>query len=267
MKVRLPAVSGSFYPALANELEFQIDSFFHSLSNDTHSGSPKMLIVPHAGYVYSGQVAAQAFALLAPYKHRYKRVVLLGPSHRVPLSGIALPEADQFETPLGNVVVDATSRQALESLSFVSTRRDAHELEHSLEVQIPFLQKVLDSFEIIPLVVGKTDTAQVSDVLSRLWGTEETLIVISTDLSHFLFYNDAKRVDSETIDKIRAFQSDLRGEEACGHYPLNGALAFAQTKGLRIDTVASCNSGDVSGSKENVVGYASFALFSEGVLS
>jgi len=272
MNIRFPAVSGSFYPALANELTLQVTAFFQTLASCETDGNtdinhlPKMLIVPHAGYIYSGQVAASAYARLRPYKQEYQRVVVLGPSHHVPIQGIATPDADVFETPLGKISVDQQTIKGLSDLEFVAVRGDAHRLEHSLEVQLPFLQSVLSEFKLIPLVVGLATPEQVSQVIRRLWNDRETLFVISTDLSHFLEYEDAKTVDSRTIHKIEALNPCISGKEACGHYPLNGALAYAKEQELQIKTLNWCNSGDMSGSKDRVVGYASFVLTENGAI-
>lgn len=263
MNVRQAAVSGSFYSAFASDLSTQIDRLFASVKHVLPRKPPKILIVPHAGYMYSGQVAAEAYDALIPFKDQYKRVVLLGPSHNVPLCGIALPNDAVFETPLGQVMVGVKAFDQVLDLPSVCLSQKAHEQEHSLEVQLPFLQKVLEDFEVIPMVVGDTHFSEVRDVLERLWGGSETLIVVSTDLSHFLCYYDAKRVDAHTISKIHDFKSTIRSNEACGHFPLNGALALAKERNMTINKAKHCNSGDSTGSRDRVVGYASFALFED----
>ncbi len=260
MSVRKPAVSGSFYPAYAQDLTRQLDSLMYEVAEPT-GAAPKMLIVPHAGYDYSGHVAAAAYRCLRHHHDQYKRVVIMGPSHCVALSGIAAPSATRFDTPLGAVEVATQCIAGIESLPFMKICEDTHRLEHSLEVQLPFLQSVLDDFEVVPLVVGETTALQIKQILDALWGGDETLIIVSTDLSHFLFDSDAKRVDQSTTAKIKAMESNVNGKEACGHYPLNGALAFAKAKGLMVEHLCSGNSSEKSGDRDQVVGYASFVLF------
>jgi AmmeMemoRadiSam system protein B len=264
MSIRLPAVSGSFYPAEAQELTRLLEGLFAmSRPVDTKvvaKPTPiQMLIVPHAGYEYSGQVAANAFQQLESFKQDIKRVVLLGPSHRVAFTGIALPGYESFETPLGRVSVDTMAfRQAL-ACPGVTIRDDAHLQEHSLEVQIPFLQTVLGAFDILPLVVGAASVEDVQNMLESLW-QPNTLIVVSTDLSHFLYSADAERIDGRTCERIHELASDIKSDQACGHYPLNGALAFAKSKGWAAHEIAHCHSGNVTGVMDKVVGYASFAV-------
>ena len=225
------------------------------------SAIPKALIVPHAGYIYSGPVAARAYDELAAARGIIKRVVLIGPSHYVAGRGLALPECDAFETPLGRVRLDAEAIATLADLKQVVRSSAAHAQEHSLEVQLPFLQKVLGDFSLVPIAAGAALTEEVMQVIVRLWGGPETLFVISTDLSHYHSYDEAKRIDGATLERIEALAVDLNYEEACGATGLNGLLAVARSKGLSIRQLAACNSGDTAGGKDRVVGYSAFAVY------
>jgi len=224
-------------------------------------GLLKAVIVPHAGYIYSGGTAGHAYALLAPLAGRIKRVVLLGPCHRVSVRGLAAPTVQAFATPLGSIPLDRTALDALADLPQVVASDDAHAEEHSLEVQLPFLQTVLGQFELVPLAVGHTSAGEVAQVLDRLWGGPETLIVISSDLSHFHSYREAQAIDKATAEHILALDQLTSFDQACGALPINGLLAVARKRGLRIERLAQCNSGDTAGDKSRVVGYASFALY------
>jgi AmmeMemoRadiSam system protein B/AmmeMemoRadiSam system protein A len=222
---------------------------------------PKLLIVPHAGYMYSGPVAGHAYARLVPWAARIRRVVLLGPAHRVALRGLAVPTVDAFETPLGRVRIDGAARDALADLAQVVHDDRAHAREHSIEVQLPFLQAVIgDAFELLPLAVGDASTDEVAEVIERLWGGDETLIVVSTDLSHYLPYDDACLTDRTTVARITSLATDVDPYEACGAYALNGALAVAGRHGLRAQLLDLRNSGDTAGDRRRVVGYAALAL-------
>lgn len=261
-QIRAAAVAGMFYPRDARELQREIAELIDGVESlAPRFGHPKALIVPHAGYVYSGAVAARAYDELAAARGVVKRVVLLGPVHRVPVRGLALPGAEAFETPLGRVPVDAEAVQALASLRQVVTSPAAHAMEHSLEVQLPFLQKMLGAFALAPLAVGDAKPAEVREVIERLWGGPETLFVISTDLSHYHPYEEARAIDQATLARIASFDSDINHEEACGATPLNGFLAAARARGLSIRLLGACNSGDTAGGKDRVVGYSSFALY------
>jgi AmmeMemoRadiSam system protein B len=255
--VRSAAVAGMFYPSDPQELEEQIDAFLHSAQKARTV--PKAMIVPHAGYIYSGPVAASAYAALAENRHTIRRVVLIGPDHRVGFQGIAAPTADWFETPLGRIPVD---QQAIGGLRGVERFDRAHLLEHSLEVHLPFLQKTLDAFTLIPLVVGQADPAEVAVVLEQLWGGDETLIVVSSDLSHYHDYDTASRIDSETTRAIEALNgSDIGPQEACGYIGVRGLLTLARKKGLREKTVDLRNSGDTAGPRDQVVGYGAYLFY------
>lgn len=262
--IRRAAVAGLFYPAEPRALAAELDELIGGCDvPGPRLSFPKALIVPHAGYVYSGTVAARAYDDLAAARGIVRRVVLLGPVHRVAVRGLALPAAEFFETPLGTIPIDAPAVQALRSLPQVVTSAPAHALEHSIEVQLPFLQKALGAFSLVPLAVGSASVAEVAEVLERLWGGRETLIVISTDLSHYHAYEDARRIDGATLERIRALAVDLGHEEACGATPLNGLLAVSRAKRLAVKLLAACNSGDTAGGKDRVVGYSSFALYQD----
>ncbi len=263
MNIRQPAVAGMFYPGQTSVLYDTVSSCLHEARQ---AGAlllpPKALVLPHAGYIYSGNTAARGYCLLEPVQQQIRKVVLLGPSHRVALQGIALPEQAAFHTPLGDIPLDTEALQQLAASFPITTfRNDAHALEHSLEVHLPFLQHTLDNFSLIPLVVGETTPQQVADVLNALWGGPETLIIISTDLSHFLPYEDANHIDAQTSQRITQFDHNLLGEEACGCRPLNGLLYLARQKNLHCELLERCNSGDTAGSKDRVVGYGAFALY------
>lgn len=260
-EVRPAAVAGMFYPRDARALEREVADLLDGVEHlAPRFGHPKALIVPHAGYIYSGPVAARAYDELGAARGIVKRVVLLGPVHRVPVRGLALPGVSAFETPLGRVPVDAEGVRLLAPFRQVVASPEAHALEHSLEVQLPFLQKMLGGFALVPLAVGDARAQEVREVVERLWGGAETLFVISTDLSHFHAYEKARAIDHATLARIAAFDIDINHEEACGATPLNGFLAAARARGLSIRLLGACNSGDTAGGKDRVVGYAAFAL-------
>ncbi|MCM2289052.1 MAG: AmmeMemoRadiSam system protein B [Sulfuritalea sp.] len=263
--IRPPAVAGMFYPGDPASLRDDLATCLAVPSAPTldteAAGLLKAIIVPHAGYVYSGGTAGKAYALLAPLAGRIRRVVLLGPCHRVAVRGLAAPTVKAFATPLGSIPLDRAALDALGDLPQIVASDAAHAQEHSLEVQLPFLQTVLGEFELVPLAVGQTGAAEVAQVLDRLWGGPETLIVISSDLSHFHSYREAQQIDSATAEHILALEQLTSFEQACGALPINGLLAVAKQRGLRIERIAQCNSGDTAGDKSRVVGYASFALY------
>ncbi len=263
MNTRPAAVAGMFYPAAADELQTLVNQLLADnkpKESLTRHIAPRVLIVPHAGYIYSGGIAAQAYNLLSTHTATIKRVMLLGPSHRVALHGMALPSCDAFETPLGPIKLDTETITKLKLLPEVNTVDAAHAQEHSLEVQLPFLQTVLTHFSLIPVVVGDTSPEAVKALINSCWH-EDTLIVISSDLSHFLPYSTATTVDKETLQHILSYDSHLAGEQACGCRPLNGLLLAATEKDLDISLINYCNSGDTAGDKNSVVGYATFSLY------
>lgn len=258
MTVRQPAVAGAFYPDDPEILQTVVHNMLQEA--DHRDLSPKALIVPHAGYIYSGPVAASAYQLLQPYRESVRRVVLLGPSHQIPFEGLATPEADYFSTPLGDIHIDQTAITALSRFSQIQPLSEAHASEHSLEVQLPFLQSCLDSFSLIPLVVGHASALAVAEVIDFLWGKEDTLIVISSDLSHYHTYEEAQRRDNLTVKAIEQLTTDLTGGQACGCCPINGMLKVAQRRGMEVQTLDVRNSGDTAGDKKRVVGYGAFAI-------
>lgn len=258
--IRQPAVAGSFYPGATRALG---DTVLRLLDAEpAYEGAPpKALIVPHAGYVYSGPTAAAGYARLRPYRDRYRRVVLLGPCHRVPVRGLAASDAEAFRTPLGDVPVDTAAVASLGLPAVPAAHRD----EHSLEVHLPFLQVVLASFTLVPLIVGDAPDTQVADVLERLWDGPETLIVVSSDLSHDLAYAAACARDARTCDAIKAFANDRIGrDDACGATPVRGLLVTARRLGLRVTTVDLRNSGDTAGDRRRVVGYGAWTFSEQG---
>ena len=264
--VRPAAVAGMFYPGDAPSLAAEVDELLGGVAHfEPRLGFPKALVVPHAGYIYSGPVAASAYDELGPARGVVKRVVLLGPVHRVPVRGLALPGASAFDTPLGRIPVDEEALRSLAGLRQVSTSAPAHALEHSLEVQLPFLQKVLGAFSLVPLAVGTASAGEVAEVLERLWGGIETLVVISTDLSHYHRYQEARAIDGRTTERIARLATDLDHDEACGATPLNGLLLLARQKKLDVSLLAACNSGDTAGGKDRVVGYSAFAVREPGL--
>jgi MEMO1 family protein len=261
ISIRPTAVAGSFYPNDVNQLNNMLDEY---LALETvNIEAPKAIIAPHAGYIYSGQTAASVYFNVGKLKHKITRVVLLGPTHRVYVQGIALPSNTHFATPLGNISIDTTALSELESnYPYVQFLDAAHEQEHSLEVHLPFLQKVLDNFTLIPILVGDASPEQVASILNQLWGGEETLIVISSDLSHFLDYETACKKDSNTTKLIENFEYNKIGsEQACGCMPMRGLLKLAQDKNMSLQTIDLRNSGDTAGTKDRVVGYGAYALF------
>ena len=258
-RIRQPAVADLFYPGEARELR---RSIHHYLSLTTQAPLPvKALIAPHAGYIYSGEVAASAYACLEPYRMDIHLVVLLGPSHHLGFEGVALSDAEAFQTPLGLVPLDYPWCTALKKFPYVHVLEDAHVQEHSLEVQLPFLQATLDSFSLIPLVVGHARVGDVCDILEFLWDIPETIFVVSSDLTHFLDYETANRVDQETSRAIETFDEEaILCEHACGRTAILALLRISKQKGLRAETLDLRNSGDTAGSRERVVGYGAFCF-------
>jgi AmmeMemoRadiSam system protein B/AmmeMemoRadiSam system protein A len=265
--IRPAAVAGWFYPGNPRELEASVRRYLAKAvaESATEQGSvPKAIIVPHAGYMYSGPVAATAYARLAPARGTITRVVLLGPCHRVPVRGLALSGADAFATPLGDVPIDRDTCTRLAELRQVEVFDASHAQEHSLEVHLPFLQVVLGRFNLVPLAVGDATEMEVAEVLERAWDGPETLIVISSDLSHYLPYDAARAIDAATAQAIVRLDGGAIGrDQACGRVPVKGLLALARRKGLSVQQVDLRNSGDTAGSRDQVVGYGSWLFFEE----
>lgn len=262
-KIRPPAVAGSFYPAAAHDLRYAVKALLQAARSD-FSGLPKALIAPHAGYAYSGPIAAAAYKLLERGRGVIRRVVLLGPSHRVPFRGLAFSSADFFRTPLGDIALDTAAPARVADLPQVRVLDAAHAQEHSLEVHLPFLQETLGEFLLIPIVVGEADPRDVAAVLARLANDATTLIVVSSDLSHYLEYDAARARDAATAAIIeRSAVATLDPEDACGAHPVNGLLAYAAAVGLTITRLDLRNSGDTAGAKYRVVGYGAWALWAK----
>ncbi len=261
-RVRPAAVAGVFYPDEPAELRRQLaEAFDRAVQPDPAAPVPSAVVAPHAGYVYSGPVAASAYLRLAPAAEWIRRVVLLGPSHRVPLRGVALSSADAWETPLGAVPVEAGTLAALGHLSGVAVDDVAHAPEHSLEVQLPFLQTVLDTFELVPVLVGDATTGEVTAVVDALWREPDTLVVVSTDLSHYLRYEDAALADARTAAAIVAADAArITDLDACGARPLRGLLQAAGERHKQVEQLDLRSSGDTAGDRDRVVGYGAFAL-------
>jgi AmmeMemoRadiSam system protein B len=256
--VRRPAVAGQFYAGDSSRLRATVAELLAAVPHFA-AGAPKALIAPHAGYVYSGGVAATAFATLRQVRSSIKRVVLIGPAHYVAVRGIAVPSADAFATPLGRLQVDRAALAAIADLPFVVEADAPHAPEHALEVELPFLQAVLDDFELIPLLTGDCTPDDVAHVLGQLWGGPETLLVVSSDLSHYHDYDTARRLDTATAAHIeRGGRGKLGPESACGFLAMAGLLDQAGRRGLKAQRLALCNSGDTAGSRDRVVGYGAW---------
>ncbi len=259
--IRPSAVAGSFYPGDPADLAAEVASYLAECPPRKTDGTPpKAIIAPHAGYMYSGPIAASAYARLARLRGKVTRVVLAGPAHRVYVAGIAVPSARAFATPLGEVPVDLQALERLRGHPVVDTSDRAHALEHSLEVHLPFLLSVLGGFELVPLVVGEAGADAVARIFEAVWGGEETLIVVSSDLSHYLPYDAARQRDRETADAILGFEPTLAPDEACGAAPINGFLAAARRRGMAVELLDLRNSGDTAGGRDRVVGYGAFAF-------
>lgn len=257
--VRIPAVAGMFYPAGAYELHNMVKKFLEDV--EIIGPIPKAIIVPHAGYIYSGPVAASAYVRLIQARGLVNRVVLLGPSHRVPFKGLAASSMQSFATPLGDVLLDRSVIEEILTLPQVSVLDQAHMREHSLEVHLPFLQEVFGHFKLVPFVVGEATPQEVGEVLEKLWGGQETLIVISSDLSHYHDYDLARQIDTLTSKAIENLRfEDIHHEQACGRNPVNGLLYVARKRNMQVHTVDLRNSGDTAGSRDRVVGYGAYVF-------
>ena len=268
--IRPPAVASMFYPGGAAELRKAVQNYLSNAGTEEDVSQLKKeeiaelrtLIVPHAGYIYSGKIAASAYRLLEQNQNRFKRVLLLGPAHRVWLEGAAFPEADAFETPLGEIALDKELKEKiLAEFSWISVSDKAHAEEHCLEVQLPFLQETLGEFKLLPLVVGDTKTELLAALIQQFSEDTETLIVISTDLSHFHDYQTAREIDARTANAIELLeQNRISTEDACGAYPLRGALLAASQNQWNVHRLGLCNSGDTAGDRGRVVGYGAWAI-------
>jgi len=260
-QIRPPAVAGLFYPDQPHALRATVDELVAAAEPaEITRDLLKVLIVPHAGYVYSGPVAAAAYALLKAHRQRIRRVILLGPTHRVAIRGVAIPDTDAFATPLGTVELDRPLLAQLAGLPHVVRSEAAHADEHSLEVQVPFLQTVLGDFTLVPLAVGEIAANDLAAVLDAVWGGDETLILVSSDLSHYHRYGEACAIDRATVERVLALHAGLDHAQACGATPINAALTLARRAGLQPRLLKLCNSGDTAGDRARVVGYCAIAF-------
>lgn len=257
--IREGVVAGFFYPENREALLDQVSSFLQSATPSDLQ--PKAMILPHAGYIYSGPIAATGYAALSQTK-AIRSVILLGPSHRVSFHGLAAPTQNTFLTPLGHIPIDQTKLRTLERYKQFLFLDEAHDQEHSLEVHLPFLQKVLGTFTLLPLAVGDASATEVCEILDALYENEHTLIVVSSDLSHYLSYEKCTALDRRTATAIEKMDAKhIEPHQACGQIPILGLLKFAQQKHFSVKTLDLRNSGDTAGSKDRVVGYGAFAFF------
>jgi len=250
-----------FYPQDATELRRAVTDYIEACPRKGPARQPKALIVPHAGYPYSGLVAGCAYRLLRDSRAHIRHVVMLGPSHRVPMRGLAVPSVECFATPLGEVPVDATARQRLRELGLVGVSDAPHAAEHSLEVQLPFLQVVLDEFDILPIALGLSPPEQVARALDGAWNGADTLVIVSSDLSHYHTSEEARQLDDQSTHAILERRSDLPDEQACGARAINGLMQVARRRGLAVELLDQRNSGDTAGDRSRVVGYGSYAIY------
>jgi MEMO1 family protein len=258
-RIRPAAMAGSFYPGESSALAAEVAAYLGDAPG-TRAGPPKAIIAPHAGYMYSGAVAGSIYARLAPLAGIVTRVVLAGPAHRVYVTGAAVPSVEAFASPLGTVPLDAAAIAALRALPFVEVNDSAHAREHSLEVHLPFLQSVLGPFALVPVVVGDASPDEMALLFETVWGGRETLIVVSSDLSHYLPYESARGRDRDTARAIVGMEATLVPDEACGAAPINGLLRAARARGMAAELVDLRNSGDTAGGIDRVVGYGAFAF-------
>ncbi|HZF55713.1 MAG TPA: AmmeMemoRadiSam system protein B [Polyangiaceae bacterium] len=260
LKVRRAAVAGSFYPADPQELRAAVQGYLEK-AEGREAPAPKAIIAPHAGYIYSGPVAATAYKGIWSARGQIKRVVLLGPAHRVGFQGLALSSADRFATPLGDIPVDLEALRLITGSPGVLLLDEAHAREHSLEVHLPFLQEVVGDFTLVPVAVGEASPEDVARVIDALWGGPETLVVVSSDLSHYYNYATARELDRETSRAIVAMRPEEIGyEQACGRRPVNGLLVTARRRGLRAEVLDLRSSGDTAGDRAEVVGYGAYCF-------
>ncbi len=252
---RPPAVAGLFYPASSRELSATLDALMSQARTARAERPPKALIVPHAGYVYSGAIAATAYAAVAPWASRIRRVVVVAPAHRAYVRGLASAGATRMRTPLGDVAVD------VEAVTKSRVRDDAgaHAREHAVEVQLPFIQELFPEATVVPLVVGDAAPDEVGRALEALWGGDETLVVVSSDLSHYLPYDMGRARDEATAREVVALQP-VGADEACGAAAINGLLWVARRRGMRAELLDLRSSGDTAGPRDEVVGYGAFAF-------
>lgn len=257
--IRKPAVAGTFYPENGAELHEMVQRFLRE--GRAAPRPPKALIAPHAGYIYSGPIAGSAFASWSELRGAVKRVVLIGPSHRIAFSGISFSAAEYFATPLGLIPVDRDARALLRAFPQVVDVEAAHRHEHSLETHLPFLQETIGDFTVVPLVFGDTSPREIAQVLQVFWEEPDTVFSISSDLSHYLPYAEAQRLDALTSKAIEMnHPHDIGPDQACGRMAILGLLQAAERHGLRAETLDLRNSGDTAGDRFSVVGYGAYAF-------
>lgn len=262
-RVRAPAVAGLFYPGSAEELAAEVDAALEAAhAPEMRPGTrPKAVIAPHAGYRYSAPIAASAYRAFDALSQEIERVVILGPSHRYPIDAVSVSGADEFATPLGSVPVDTRARDVLAELDCVDVDDAAHVAEHSIEVHVPFVQRVFPAAAIVPLAVGRASPADVARVLDAVWDGDTTVVVVSSDLSHYHDHDTAARLDAETAAKIEAgLYDEIDTYDACGAAPVRGLLYKISGGSLHVDCVDLRNSGDTAGSPDRVVGYGAFVV-------
>ncbi|WP_455220701.1 AmmeMemoRadiSam system protein B [Kaarinaea lacus] len=262
-KIRPAAVAGMFYPSDPVDLRHMVSRYLQDANDIVKEkpATPRAIIAPHAGYIYSGPVAAYAYRYVESLKNTVRNVVLIGPSHRVPLIGLATSGADFFATPLGNIPINRSLTEKINQLPFVTELDQAHAMEHSLEVHLPFLQMTLDEFSLVPIVAGDASPDEVNQLIETACTSDDTLLIISSDLSHYHDYETAKRMDQDTCHAIEAL--DIRGvdsQHACGYIPVRGLLSYAKQHHLHATTVDCRNSGDTAGPRDQVVGYGSYVF-------
>ena len=258
MRIKQPAVAGMFYPDDPRQLRELVSKLLQE--NPQQGGLPKAILVPHAGLVYSGGIAARAYNRIKPWLSHIKRIVMLGPSHRVALRGMAVMDADAWHTPLGDIGLDTSSTKTLVEQGLVGFVNQAHAQEHCLEVQLPFLQLLHGDFELLPVVVGQASADQVAALIEEVCKQEDTLVLISSDLSHFHTYDEARQIDLNTMNLISERRSNIQPQQACGCYALNGLLRYAEQNNWQAEQLAYCNSGDTAGDHSRVVGYTAYAF-------
>lgn len=261
--IRPPAVAGLFYPDDPVELRDSVSAYLRQHITST-TAAPKALIVPHAGYVYSGGIAAAAYATVASLRQSVRRIVLIGPSHRVYLRGMAVPAATSFATPLGKIEIDRDLKSQLLQRGDVAESDAPHAQEHCLEVQLPFLQMLFNNFTLLPVVLGAIAPEHVAAALAQVWGDATTLVLVSSDLSHYHSYQEAQQIDAITSAAILRREPTLAGEQACGAVGINGLMYLAGQRQFAVAEIARCNSGDTAGDRSRVVGYGAYAVHEPG---
>lgn len=259
--IKEPDVAGLFYPASKEEINTSLKDLFANAKSNESLSPPKAIICPHAGYIYSGVIAASAYKQIIPIKNKIKTVIIIGPAHKLPFHGIATHTADFFRTPCGDIALNKRVYEITNILEYIKELPQAFTDEHCIEVQLPFLQSILDDFTIVPFVVGHVDYRAVAKLLGLVWGNDKTLIIISSDLSHYYDYNYANMLDKKTSNNIvNKRPEELGSDSACGRIPIQGLLKIAIDKDLTITELNLCNSGDTAGDKLKVVGYGSYHI-------